>query len=254
MRAPLIVITVADHDADLDPARVALVNARYADGIRRAGGLPILISANATAAQRATAFANMEGLLLSGGADVHPDRYNEAINGAVEMDVARDALEWEAIAAADARALPIFGICRGMQLLNVHRGGSLLQHVEGQVGAPYPATPALTHPLNVQDGTRLAQILGDVRAPLAVNSYHHQAVTPERLAPGLHASAFAESPRGMLVEGLEAPGERFVLGVQCHPERTESSPADLERVWAAFVGAAARTPGAAGGGVAQSGT
>jgi gamma-glutamyl-gamma-aminobutyrate hydrolase PuuD len=56
------------------------------------------------------------------------------------------------------------------------------------------------------------------------------------------------------VEGLEAPGERFVLGVQCHPERTESSPADLERVWAAFVGAAARTPGAAGGGVAQSGT
>ncbi len=104
MRAPLIVITVADHDADLDPARVALVNARYADGIRRAGGLPILISANATAAQRATAFANMEGLLLSGGADVHPDRYNEAIDGAVEMDVARDALEWEAIAAADARA------------------------------------------------------------------------------------------------------------------------------------------------------
>jgi putative glutamine amidotransferase len=170
------------------------------------------------------------------------------------MDVARDALEWEAIAAADARALPIFGICRGMQLLNVHRGGSLLQHVEGQVGAPYPATPALTHPLNVQDGTRLAQILGDVRAPLAVNSYHHQAVTPERLAPGLHASAFAESTRGMLVEGLEAPGERFVLGVQCHPERTESSPADLERVWAAFVQAAARTPGAAGGGVAQSGT
>lgn len=65
MRAPIILITVADHDADLDPARVALVNARYADGIRRAGGLPILISSNATAAQRATAFASAEGLLLS---------------------------------------------------------------------------------------------------------------------------------------------------------------------------------------------
>ncbi|MFZ9961621.1 MAG: gamma-glutamyl-gamma-aminobutyrate hydrolase family protein, partial [Candidatus Limnocylindrus sp.] len=79
MRAPLIVITVADHEADLDPARVALINARYADGIRRAGGLPILISATATDAQRATAFASMEGLLLSGGADVHPDRYGEPI-------------------------------------------------------------------------------------------------------------------------------------------------------------------------------
>ena len=254
MRAPLIVITVADHEADLDPARVALINARYADGIRRAGGLPILISATATDAQRATAFASMEGLLLSGGADVHPDRYGEPIDGAVEMDVARDALEWEAITAADARGLPIFGICRGMQLLNVHRGGSLLQHVEGQVGAPYPASPALTHPLNVQEGTRLAEILGDVRAPLAVNSYHHQAVTPERLAAGLRASAFADSPRGLLVEGLEAPSERFVIGVQCHPERTESSPADLARVWSAFVMAAARTSGAAGGGMAQSGT
>ncbi len=251
MRAPIILITVADHDADADPARTALVNARYADGILRAGGLPMLISTNSTAAQRNHAYASADGLLLSGGADVHPDRYREPADGAVEMDTARDALEWEAIAAADARQLPIFGICRGMQLLNVHRGGSLLQHVEGQVGAEYPASPALTHPLNVQPATRLATILGARTAPLAVNSYHHQAVTLERLAPGLIASAFADSPSGVLVEGLEAPGERFVLGVQCHPERTESSPADLERVWAAFVAAAA---GVEGSRVAQSGT
>jgi gamma-glutamyl-gamma-aminobutyrate hydrolase PuuD len=71
-----------------------------------------------------------------------------------------------------------------------------------------------------------------------VNSYHHQAVSPERLAPTLRASAFTDSPRGTLVEGLEEAGERFVLGVQCHPERTESSPADLELVWAAFIEAA----------------
>ena len=124
----------------------------------------------------------------------------------------------------------------------------------GQVGAAYPATPALTHPLDVQPETRLARILGDRRAPLAVNSYHHQAVTPERLAARLVASAFADSPRGILVEGLEEPGDRFVLGVQCHPERTESSPADLERVWAAFVAAAAGAPGAEGSRVAQSGS
>ena len=83
-------------------------------------------------------------------------------------------------------------------------------------------------------------ILGDGAAPLAVNSYHHQAVTADRLAPGLRIAARADSPRGPLVEGLEEPGERFVLGVQCHPERTESSPEVLERVWQAFVEAAAR--------------
>jgi putative glutamine amidotransferase len=238
MSAPLILITVADHDEPGDAAPIHLINARYADGVRRAGGIPILLSASSNDEQRATAFAKMDGLLLSGGADIDPARYNEPINGAINIEPARDALEWSALDAADRRGVPVFGICRGLQFLNVHRGGSLLQHVEGQVGAAYPATPALSHPLDVQGGTKLAQILGDRTTPLAVNSYHHQAVSPERLAPTLRASAFTDSPRGTLVEGLEEPGERFVLGVQCHPERTESSPADLERVWAAFVAAA----------------
>jgi gamma-glutamyl-gamma-aminobutyrate hydrolase PuuD len=236
--APLILITVADHDAALDAARVALVNARYADGVRRAGGLPLLISHTSSAEQRATAFARMDGLLLSGGADIDPARYNEPVAGAVEIDTARDALEWAALDAADARKIPVFGICRGLQFLNVHRGGSLLQHIDGQVTAAYPETPALVHPLAIEAGTRLATILAPNSAPLAVNSYHHQAVTPDRLAPRLRAAAFTDSPRGPLVEGLEEPGERFVLGVQCHPERTESSPAELELVWRAFVNAA----------------
>lgn len=238
MGAPLILITVADHDDAGDAAPIHLINARYADGVRRAGGIPMLISASANEEQRATAFETMDGLLLSGGADIDPARYNEPIDGAIGIEPARDALEWAALDAADRRGVPVFGICRGLQFLNVHRGGSLLQHVEGQVGAAYPASPALSHPLDVQGGTKLAQILGDGTTPLAVNSYHHQAVSPERLAPSLRASAFADSPRGILVEGLEEPGARFVLGVQCHPERTESSPAELERVWAAFVAAA----------------
>lgn len=240
MSAPLILITVADHDEPGDVAPIHLINARYADGVRRAGGIPILMSASANDEQRATAFAAMDGLLLSGGADIDPARYHEPVDGAVGIEPARDALEWAALDAADRRGISVFGICRGLQFLNVHRGGSLLQHVEGQVGAAYPATPALSHPLDVQRGSRLAAILevGDRSAPLAVNSYHHQAVSPERLAPTLRASAFTDSPRGTLVEGLEEPGERFVLGVQCHPERTESSPADLELVWAAFIEAA----------------
>jgi putative glutamine amidotransferase len=236
--APLIVITVADHDGDLDPARVALINARYADGIRRAGGLPLLLSSSSNDEQRTSAFELMDGLLLSGGADIDPARYGEAIDGAVDIDTARDALEWAALDSADRRARPVFGICRGLQFLNVHRGGSLLQHIDGQVGAPYPQSPALVHPLSVEPATRLAAILGGDVTPLAVNSYHHQAVTAERLAPGLRIAACADSPRGPLVEGLEEPGPRFVVGVQCHPERTESSPAVLERVWQAFVEAA----------------
>ena len=135
MGAPLILITVADHDEPGDVAPIHLINARYADGVRRAGGIPILMSANANEEQRATAFAKMDGLLLSGGADIDPARYNEPVDGAIGIEPARDALEWAALDAADRRGIPVFGICRGLQFLNVHRGGSLLQHVEGQVGA-----------------------------------------------------------------------------------------------------------------------
>jgi putative glutamine amidotransferase len=133
----------------------------------------------------------------------------------------------------------VLGICRGLQAINVFSGGSILQHVEGHRGAGWGTGPPATHPLRVVPGTRLAMHLGSVDT-LEVNAYHHQGIREADLAPGLRAAAWADSAAGPLVEGLESPGVRFVVGVQCHPERTESTPAEFERLFAAFVTAASR--------------
>jgi putative glutamine amidotransferase len=163
------------------------------------------------------------------------------VQGATDLEPGRDTLEADAWAAAQDRGLPVLGICRGFQAINVFSGGTLLQHVDGHIGAGWGHGAASTHPLRVSPGTRLARILFPTNARggvVTVNTYHHQAVRAVDLAPGLVANAWASSPAGDLVEGLEASDGRFVIGVQCHPERTESTPAAFERLFAVFVDAA----------------
>jgi putative glutamine amidotransferase len=249
--APRVVVTVADAAADPDPALRASRNALYADGVRRHGGEPVLLDASTPAAERAAALATMDGLLLSGGADLDPARYGQPVDGTHAPEPGRDELEKAAWDAAASRGVPILGICRGLQAMNVFAGGTLLQHVEGHAGPALGEGPALVHPLVVLPGSRLAAILGAEAAgspepglgdPLVVNSYHHQAVRPDDLAPGLVATALAGSPAGPLVEALEAPGARFMIGVQCHPERIESTPPAFERLWAAFVATCRQRP------------
>jgi putative glutamine amidotransferase len=161
------------------------------------------------------------------------------MGGSQDIEPDRDELEEQAWRAADRRQVPVLGICRGLQAINVFSGGSILQHVEGHRGAGWGTGPPATHPLRVVPGTRLATDLGSVDT-LEVNAYHHQGIREVDLAPGLRAAAWADSASGPLVEGLESPGARFVVGVQCHPERTESTPAEFERLFAAFVTAASR--------------
>ncbi|OGO53896.1 MAG: hypothetical protein A2Z32_02695 [Chloroflexi bacterium RBG_16_69_14] len=183
----------------------------------------------------------MDGLLLSGGGDLDPARYGHADRGSVSIEPERDILEAEAWAVAQARGLPVLGLCRGFQAINAFSGGTLLQHVDGHAGPAFGKGPAKTHPVRVAPGTRLARILFPTNAGggvLRVNSYHHQAIRASDLAPGLVASAWASSPAGDLVEGLEAADGRFVLGVQCHPERTDSTPVAFERLFSVFVDAA----------------
>ncbi len=180
----------------------------YLRAIEAAGGMPVVLPPLGDAA----AFLDrLDGIVLSGGPDLDPDAYGasdrHAELGPTEPDL--DAFELALARAADERGLPILGICRGAQALNVARGGTLHQHIPGHRQTE-PAT-ATTHTVHVDDGSRLAGLVG-VR-PLRVNSFHHQAV--DALGRGLRAVARAADGT---VEAVEAPGARFVLAVQWHAE------------------------------------
>jgi len=239
--APRIVVTVAVAAHQPEPEIAVRRNALYAAAIERHGGTPVVLDATSEEDARTEAFASMDGLLISGGADLHPERYGQPSRGSVTMEPDRDALEHDAWTVSQARSLPVLGICRGFQAINAFSGGTLLQHVDGHQGPRWGRGPALTHPLRIARGTRLARILFPTNTGggvLSANSYHHQAVRASGLAPGLVASAWASSPAGDLVEGLEAADGRFVFGLQCHPERTESTPPAFERLFGVFVDAA----------------
>lgn len=237
---PRIVVTVAVAAEQPSPELAARKNALYADAVARHGAEPVVLDATATPREREAAYSAMDGLLLSGGADLDPVRYRQPVDGSVDMEPARDALEADAWAAAIARRVPILGLCRGLQAINVFCGGTLLQDVPGHDGTTWGRGPATIHPIRLVPASRLAEILA-VDAPLEVNSYHHQGIRPADLAPGLTASAWADSAAGPLVEGLEATDGRFLIGVQCHPERRESTPEAFERLFARFVAAASRS-------------
>jgi putative glutamine amidotransferase len=228
--APLIVITVADAAASTDPALTLRKSELYAAGITRHGGNAILVDASTPTAERDRLFDEMAGLLLTGGPDVDPALYHEAVAGAT---------------------VPVLGICRGLQAINVFSGGSLLQDVPDHAGTPYGRGPALTHDMEIDPDSRLGRAVAegapeglaatdedDITIELTVNTYHHQAVDRTRLASGLRAVGWAASKSGRLVEALESRDDRWLVAVQCHPERTESTPDEFEGLWQAFVHAA----------------
>lgn len=167
------------------------------------------------------------GLLLLGGADIHPRHWDpaEPVHGTVELDEGRDALELPLVREAWQRHIPILGVCRGAQVLNVALGGSLHQDIPSRFGVEAtlhqrgtPEQPELAHTVAVEPGSALAGLLGSLDPE--VNSRHHQAV--RRIAPGLKAVAWHPGTRdveGALVEAVESlDPERFAVGVQWHPE------------------------------------
>jgi putative glutamine amidotransferase len=234
-------ITVSDPSTRADPALVARKQRSVADAVARHGAEPLLVHSGMPEGTRAEALRAMDALLLAGGPDLDPAHYGRRRLPTDVVEEDRDAMEAGAWAAAAERALPVVGVCRGFQAINVFSGGTLIQHLDGHVAPEGPATRVTMHPLRVEPGTRLARILfpTNVRGGvLEVNSFHHQAVGAADLAPGLIPNARAASTAGELVEGLETRDGRFVLGVQCHPERTDSTPKQFERLFAFFVDAA----------------
>ncbi len=240
---PRIVVTLhgPEQAALEEPTWASFDN--YLDAVRGAGGDPVALDPTSSDAERAAALATMDGLLLPGGADLDPALYGGEPHPAVAVEGARDDLELAAWTVARELGVPVLGVCRGFQAINVFSGGTLVQHLEGH-DSPTGAPEA--HPLHLDPDSRLAAILGatDPLLSTEVNSYHHQAIRPADLAPGLVASAVAPHHDGELVEALESDdSEDWLVGVQFHPERPEFIGPEFDRLWRAFVDAARATSG-----------
>jgi putative glutamine amidotransferase len=208
------------------PPLIAISSCRkledYRQSILHTGGEVRIIDPSMSVAD---ALADVGGLLLTGGGDVDPARYGETPHQTLDdVDPVRDEFEIALIAAARARDLPIFAICRGVQMLNVAAGGTLVQDIPSEVAGainhslvvpPHPPYE-LAHEVWVEKDSLLATLLGERLVgsdTCEVNSRHHQAV--KTVAPGYRVSATA--PDGV-IEAIEDPAARFCLGVQWHPE------------------------------------
>ncbi|WP_212745944.1 gamma-glutamyl-gamma-aminobutyrate hydrolase family protein [Sinomonas susongensis] len=193
-------------DADLLPSD-------YARSVERSGGIPVLLPPFATRQAAEGAVERLDGLLLAGGSDINPERYGQSPHpDVVRWYDQRDASELWLLEAAHGLELPVLGICRGMQLMAVAAGGSLVQHLPDVVGhdrhAGTPGGYGATE-VHVEPGHRISGLIGStVLAPC----HHHQAVATH---PSYEATAYDDD--GVL-QAMEAPGERFAVGVQWHPE------------------------------------
>lgn len=214
----------------------------YVDGVAQAGGAPVVLPPVMDARAAASVVDGLDGLLLSGGSDLHPSYYGE--EPIPELDVTipeRDELEMALLESALRRGIPIFGICRGLQVLNVAFDGTLYQDLPSQVDQELlkhrQTTPKwqATHEIEVHGDTRIAGIMGG--GTIKVNSYHHQAV--KDLAGDFVVSA--KSSDG-IVEAIEYRdlSERWIVAVQWHAEAMRQSGSEHRSLFEAHVAAAER--------------
>ena len=233
---PLIGVTTYREQAQWGvwDSRADVLHAQYADAVLAAGGVPVLLPpASAADEVAAVVVSRIDGLVVSGGADVDPARYGEQPHpSTAAWREDRDAWETALLQAADTAGLPTLGVCRGMQLMAVAAGGSLVQHTPDLVGhdGHSPGADAFgTTEVTTAEQSRLRTLVG---RRVEVGCHHHQSVASH---PGFEPAAWAAD--GSL-EAMERPGPRFCLAVQWHPEvRDDAS------LFAGLVEAAtARTP------------
>jgi putative glutamine amidotransferase len=190
----------------------ALVPLAYVAAVERAGGRPLLVPPSENGVEET--LDAVDGLVFSGGSDLDPELYDQDPHDETTgIEPERDRAELSLLQAALARDMPVLAVCRGSQVLNVARGGDLVQHLPELVGdEKHKHTPGAfaDHDISLEAGTRLAALLGE-RAP--VKSHHHQGLG--RVGEGLRVAAHAEDGT---IEAVEDPGRRFVLGVLWHPE------------------------------------
>jgi putative glutamine amidotransferase len=214
------VLVVYRHRKDVGP---------YARALESAGVHPVLKEA-----RPGLTIGQCAGVLLTGGNDVNPALYGESRSPETQNpDDARDAAESALIDEVVARDVPLLAICRGMQILNVHLGGSLIQHLPGvtrhRIKTEDKALPA--HQVVIEPGTLLASIAK--RPTWEVNSRHHQAVA--RLGSGLRVCA--RDPEDGVIEAIEIPLLRYLLAVQWHPENQAAKDPEQHRLFQSFADA-----------------
>ena len=220
MAVPLIGITTSElrdpkehvnRPESEPPMRELALGLTYPQAVARTGAVPVVIPPFGSDEQIAALLDRVDGIVLAGGPDIHPSLYGQEPGGALgPTEPALDGSEIALTRMADERSLPMLCICRGLQALNVARGGTLIQDLPGHRQTEPGRRP--THRVRVEPGSILSRALGD-RTELEVNSFHHQAA--DLLGRCLRPVAWAEDG---LVEGLEATDRDFVVGVQGHAE------------------------------------
>ena len=238
MPRPLIGVTTS-ISVNAYPER-AFVNSSYIRAVQNAGGIPVLLPPPLVGEARDELWHRLHGLLLTGGADIDPARFGELPHATVyDVSESRDDLEFTVVDSALGAGMPVFAICRGIQVLNVALGGTLIQDVPSEIGPQITHSQAeprheATHRVTVSGETKLAEVLG--AHDLSVNSFHHQAI--KKLGRGLRDVAWADDG---VIEAVEMPDARsLVLGVQWHPEDLVDHDPPAAKLFRALVVAAAR--------------
>ena len=170
-----------------------------------------------------------DGLVLGGGNDLHPSYYGEEINGASDFDLARDECEFALAKAFIQKGKPVFGICRGGQLLNVFFGGTLYQHLPCSDEHKHGDDASLGHGVHAQAGSAFEKLYG---THFAVNSFHHQSI--KDVAPGFVVMGRCDDG---IIEAIYDPRKKFVWGVQWHPEKIWTIEDSSAQIFRAFIAA-----------------
>lgn len=223
---PRVALTTALTERAGGARRQVTIWDTYLRALDRVGLAPVLVTPAHTRDSIAALMDGCDGLVLSGGGDMDPALWGEApVPELDDVSPERDAMEYAALDEALARDLPVLGICRGCQVVNVYFGGTLYQDlgtqrpggVQHQQSAGWDQTQ---HAVDVVPGSKLAGVVG--AGSVRVNSFHHQAVRD--VAPGLVATAMVDG----LVEAIESPDHTWLLAVQWHPERHAADASDSD--------------------------
>jgi putative glutamine amidotransferase len=240
MLHPLIGLPAAKYSRSDNGLYYYFIYHRIIAAIVEAGGIPVVLPTDMPENATRALYESVDGVLLPGGGDVDPKFYGAEVHPATQKpDLSRDELELNLVRWAVNDDLPLMGICRGNQVINVALGGTLVQDIPSEVEteivhdtANVPEGRVLrVHSVRVEPDSRLAGILQG--SEFKVNSLHHQSV--ECPAPGLTVTALSPDE---VVEALEMPNKRFVVSVQWHPEDMYMDDGAMKRLFEAFIDAA----------------